>query len=95
MRTRLRNDHVTPKRGRMQGRGPHVATQLRKKMRAKDCATTTLAPAHMYALPPQTGQTAAELKLANLFHWATEDAAFTVHQGASLGSLGAQLGVTV
>ena len=27
----------------------HVATQLRKKMRAKDCATTTLAPARMYA----------------------------------------------
>ena len=25
-------------------KGPHVATQLRKKMRAKDCATTTLAP---------------------------------------------------
>ena len=28
-----------------QPEGPHVATQLRKKMRAKDCATTTLAPA--------------------------------------------------
>ncbi len=28
-----------------QSDGPHVATQLRKKMRAKDCATTTLAPA--------------------------------------------------
>lgn len=28
-----------------QAEGPHVATQLRKKMRAKDCATTTLAPA--------------------------------------------------